>query len=339
MAEVRLAEVYNPLTFDRRTQEAQTTLNRFLASGVAVEDGELARQISQGGNVGELTNYNPLTLDEPNYSTDDPAVSSTPADIASQLQKFRVAHRNKSWSTMDFARELALQDPVTAITGRVGRYWATDDEKRIINSFLGILADNVANDAGDMVIDVATDDAAAVTDAERIGGERIIDALQTLGDHKESVTILAIHSAVHARLQKQQLIDYVRDADNNVMFQTYMGKRLIVDDSLPAVAGANRTTYTCMLYAPGIVATARGRVLVPSELERNASVGDGGGQDIIHSRIGNVWHPLGFSFLSTTLTGGSTNVHADYGDLQLAANWDRVFERKNIPMVFVQVND
>lgn len=339
MAVVTLSDVYNPLTFARRSQEAQIQLNRFLASGIAVFDGELARQVSQGGNVGELTNFNPLTIDEPNYSTDASGSSSTPANIAKQVQKFRVAHRNKSWSTMDFSRELALQDPVTAITGRVGKYWANDDEKRIIYSLLGLLADNVANDSGDMVIDVATDAVGAVTDAERIGGERVIDALQTLGDHKNSVTTLAIHSAIHARLQKQQLIDYIRDADNNIMFETYMGKRLIVDDSLPAVAGTNRVTYTCMMYAPGIIATANGRVLVPSEMDRKPETGDGGGQDIMYSRIANVWHPVGFSFLSNTLTGGSTNVHADYGDLQLAANWDRVFERKNCPLVFIQVND
>lgn len=339
MATVQLADIYNPVTFGRRTQEAQTDLNRFIQSGVAASDGALQAQVSQGGRVGELTNFNPLTLDEPNYSTDDPASSSTPAKVASGTQVFRLASRNKSWSAMDLARELALIEPVAAITGRIGKYWARDDEHRIISSYVGILADNVANDSGDMVIDVATDAAAAVTDAERIGGTRVIDALQTLGDHKDSVTILAIHSAIHARLQKQQLIDYIRDADNNIMFETYMGKRLIVDDNLPAVAGANRITYTCMLYAPGIMATANGRVVTPSEMDRTPAAGDGGGQDTIFSRVANVWHPVGFSFSSTTLTGGSDNTQADYGDLELAANWNRIFQRKNVPMAFIQVND
>ena len=339
MAVVQIADIYNPLTFGRRVQQAQTDLNSFIASGVAVADGVLQAQIAQGGRTGELAAYNPLTLDEPTYSTDDPAVNSTPAKIAKSVQKFRVASRNKSWSAMDLARELALEDPVGAITNRIGAYWARDDEARVINSFLGVLADNVANDGGDMVIDVATDDAGAVTDAERISGDRVIDALQTIGDHKGMLTTIAIHSQIHARLQKQQLIQYIRDADNNIMFETYMGKRLIVDDNLPAVAGTNRVTYTCMLFAPGIVANANGRVLNPTELDRKPEAGEGGGQDIIYSRVANVWHPVGFSFLSTTLTGGNDNSQADYGDLQLAANWDRVFQRKNVPMAFLQVND
>jgi len=339
MAVVQITDIYNPKTFGRRAQEAQTALNRFLQSGVAVPDAALQAQIAQGGNTGELTNFGALTADEPNYSNDDSGETSTPANITSGLQRFRVYHRNKSWSTMDLSRELALQDPVGAITNRIGQYWATDDEQRIIASLLGILADNDANDSDDMLIDVATDDAAAVADTERIGGERVIDALQTLGDHKNSVTTLAIHSAIHARLQKQQLIDYVRDADNNIMFETYMGKRLIVDDSLPAVAGSNRVTYTCMLFAPGIFATANGQVLVPSEIDRVPEAGTGGGQDIIFSRIANVWHPVGFDFTSTTLTTVGNAAHATYAQLKLAANWDRKFARKNVPLAFIQVND
>lgn len=340
MANVQIADIYNPLTFGRRTQQAQLQLNRFLASGVAVQDSLIASQIAQGGHLGELTNFGKLAVGEPNYSSDNPATNSTPANISSELQAFRAAARNKSWSTMDLARDLALQDPVAAITGRIGAYWATDDEQRLINTLLGVLADNEANDAEDMVIDVATDAVGAVTDDERIGGERILDALQTLGDHKESITTMAIHSAIHTRLQKQNLIQYVRDADNNVMFGTYMGKRLVIDDSLPAVAGANRITYTCMLFANGVVGTASGRVLVPSEMLRVPSAGNGGGQDNIFSRINNVWHPYGFKFLSTTLNGGEASAQfATYADLKLAANWNRVHSRKNIPLAFIKVND
>lgn len=334
-AVVQISDIYNPLTFGRRTQQAQLQLNRFLRSGIAVNDPLIQAQLGTGGNIGDMSNFAPLTTGEPNYSTDNPASDSTPANISSQLAKFRSAARNKSWSTMDLARELALQDPVAAITGRIGQYWATDDEQRLLASLLGILADNEANDNEDMVIDVATDSSDAVTDAERIGGERVIDGLQTMGDHKDKITTIAMHSAIHTRLQKQNLIAYVRDADQNIMFETYMGKRLIVDDSLPAVAGSNRITYTCIMFGPGAVATATGRVLVPSEMERKPASGDGGGQDIIYSRVHNVWAPYGFSFLSASVAGKS----ATYAELKLAANWNRVWERKNIPLAFIKVND
>ena len=340
MAAVQIADIYNPLTFARRAQQAQIQLNRFLSSGVAVQDPLIATQIAQGGHLGELSNFQPLTVGEPNYSSDDPTALSTPDKVSSELQKFRSAARNKSWSTMDLARELALEDPVGAITGRIGNFWATDDEQRIIASLLGVLADNIANDSSDMVINVATDSSSSVADAERIGGERVIDGLQTLGDHKDSITTLAMHSQIHARLQKQGLIQYVRDADNNIMFATYMGKRLIIDDSLPAVAGSNRITYTCVMFGPAAFGTANGQVLVPSETFRTPNAGNGGGQDTIYSRVHNVWHPYGFSFLSTTVTGGAATCRfANYADLKLAANWNRIWSRKNIPLAFIKVND
>lgn len=337
MASVRLADIYNPLTFGRRAQEAQIALNRFLSSGIAVSDPTLQAQLSQGGNIGDINIYGPLATTEPRYSNDDPTDNSvTHGKVSNKKQKYRSAPRNYSWSVMDLAREINDQsDPVAAITSRIGAFWATDDEKRIIQTLLGVLADNVANDSSDMVIDVATDAATAVTDAERIGGERVIDAMQTAGDHKDFFTTLSIHSAIHARLQKQQLIDYVRDADNNIMFERYLGKTLVVDDSLPAVAGSNRITYTCMLNGPGLVINANGAVENASERERNPEGGNGGGEELLYSRVNNVWHPNGFNFESASVAGQS----ATYAELAAAANWDRILERKNIPLAFIEVND
>jgi hypothetical protein len=335
MANVQLADIYNPLTFARRTQEAQLQLNRFIASGIAVQDSLIADQIASGGNLGEITNFKPLTLGEPNYSSDVPGTLSTPQKVSNQVQRFRSSQRNNSWSVMDLARDLAFDDPVAAITGRIGAFWATDDEQRIISSLLGILAENIANDAGDMVVDVSNDSSSAVSDAERVSAETIINTLQTLGDHKANVSTIAVHSAIHARLQKNNLIQYIRDSDNNIMFETYLTKRLIVDDSLPAVMGSNRITYTCMLFGPGVLGTASGRVLMPSETFRTPAGGNGGGMDTLWSRVHNVWHPYGFTFLSGSVAGQSPT----YAELKNTANWDRIINRKNIPLAFLKVND
>lgn len=334
MAVVALANIYNPLTFARRAQEAQTRLNRFLSAGIMAADPLLAAQVAQGGNMGELPFFKPLTVDEPNYSTDNPAVTSTPANITGSKMRFRGASRNKSWSTMDLARELALEDPMGAITGRVGHYWAADDEKRLIASCQGILADNVANDSGDMLINLATDSASAITDAERIGGEAVIDVLQTLGDHSFAITAIAMHSKPFSKLQKDKLIDYVQVDGVDIRIPFYLNKRVIVDDSLPAVAGANRITYTTILFGGAIFGEAKGKVLVPSEIKRDPDAGNGGGQDTIFSRVHNFIHPLGFDFTSASVAGQA----ATYAELATAANWDRKVDRKLIPMAFLKTN-
>ena len=334
MATVQIADIYNPLVFSAAEQEAQIETNAFLASGIMVTDPRINQMASVGGNVGELPFFKPLGTEEPNYSSDDPGVNSTPNKVTSAIMKYRLASQNNSWSTMDLAVELALDKPADAITGRIGSYWATTNERRLIQSSLGLLADNVANDAGDMVVDIATDGAGAITAAETISADAIINARQTSGDHKGGFSAIAMHSVVHASLEKQQLITFIRDADNTTLFETYNGMRVVVDDSLPAVAGVNRITYTTVLYGAGAFASGNGMVENPSELDRLPSAGNGGGQSVIHSRRADIIHPLGFEFTSASVAGQS----ATLAELATAANWNRVWERKSVMMAFLKTN-
>ncbi len=334
MAEVQIADIYNPLVFSAAEQEAQVELNNFLASGVMFEDPRLTAMASVGGNIGELPFFKPLGTEEPNYSNDVTGDSSTPNKISKANMKYRLCNQNNSWSTMDLAVDLALEDPVQAITNRVGSYWATTNERRLIQSTMGILNDNVANDASDMVVDIATDAAGAPTAAELVSNDAILDAQQTAGDHQAGFSAIAMHSVVYNRLRKQQLIDFIRDADNNTLFQMYGNLRVIVDDSLSAVAGTNRVTYTTVIFGSGAVVAGMGRTAVPSELDRDPEKGNGGGQSTLYSRRADIIHPLGFEFTSASVAGQS----ATLAELSTAANWNRVWERKNVPLCFLQTN-
>ena len=334
MATVQIADIYNPLTFAPAEQEMQLELNRFINSGVLTMDPRLSAMAATGGNIGELPFFKPLGTEEPNYSTDNPAVNSTAAKITSDKMVFRLASQNKSWSTMDLAVELALQDPTQAITGKIGEYWATNNEKRAIQSAMGILADNVANDSGDMVNNIATDSASAVTANELIGSDAIIDTVQTMGDHGENLGVIAMHSVPYRRLQKQNLIDFIPNSRGEVNIPTYQGKTVIVDDSLPAVAGSNRITYTSILFSQGAMAGGFGAPQNASELDRDPSSGNGGGETILYSRRSDIFHFLGFTFTSANVAGQS----ATQAELATAANWDRVWNRKNVGIAFLQTN-
>tara|TARA_R110000803_G_scaffold95395_1_gene163350 strand:+ start:20 stop:1027 length:1008 start_codon:yes stop_codon:yes gene_type:complete len=334
MAEVRIADIYNPLVFSAADQEAQIELNAFMASGVMVEDPRITAMASVGGNIGELPFFKPLGTEEPNYSNDVTGDSSTAKKITNAVMKYRLASQNQSWSTMDIAVDLALADPVLAITNRVGAYWATTNERRLIQSTMGILNDNVANDSSDMVVNIATDAAGAITAAELVSNDAILDAQQTAGDHQAGFSAIAMHSVVYSRLRKQQLITFIRDADNNTLFSMYGNLRVIVDDSLSAVAGTNRVTYTTVIFGNGAVVSGMGRTKVPSELYRDPQKGNGGGQETLYSRRADIIHPLGFEFGSASVAGQS----ATLAELATAANWSRVWERKNVPLCFLQTN-
>jgi len=335
MAVVQIADIYEPVTFNAAAQEAAIENNAFLRSNVLLESPQLSAMASVGGTLGDLPHFNPLTNDEPDYTTDNPAVDSTPANIAGGKQVWRLANMHKSWSTMDLARELALQDPLGAITNRIGHYWAVALQRRLIQSSLGVLADNVANDSSDMVHDIATDNVAAVDPAEKISAEAVIAAGASMGDAASALSAIAMHSVVYNTLQTNNLIDFIPDARGEIKIATYLGYEVIVDDAMPAVAGTNRITYTSILFSAGAFAHGAGAPLQPSELERNASAGNGGGQDIIHSRRADIVHPAGFAWLEGSVAGQS----ATEAELAAAANWNRVYvNRKNIGVAFLKTN-
>jgi hypothetical protein len=185
-----------------------------------------------------------------------------------------------------------------------------------------------------MVVDIATDATGAPTANETISGNAVIDTLGTLGDHDSSIGVIAVHSKVRDSLRKQDLIDYIRNSQGELVSEEYMGKTLIVDDSLPAVAGANRITYTSVLFGAGAFVSGEGNVLMPSELDRDPSSGNGGGEQILYSRRADIIHPMGFTFTNASVLGQS----ATQAELATATNWNRVFDRKQVPMAFLKTN-
>ena len=337
MATVQLSDIYNPLVFAAEAQEKQLELNRFITSGVMVQDPTISAMASTGGNIGELPFFNPLGTAEPNYSNDTPGDTSTAQNVNSGKMIYRLASQNQSWSMMDISRELALQDPVGAITSRIAQYWATNNEKRVIQSVAGIIADNVANDSSDMINDIsAATDVAAVT-ANLISADAVIDTVQTMGDHGEMLSAIAMHSVVYRRLQKLNLIDFIPNSRGEIVIAVYQGKRVIVDDSLSGTTYGTspvNTYYDTILFGAGQFASGEGTVLNASELYRKPDAGNGGGEEILYSRRSDIIHPSGFQFTSSSVAGQS----ATQAELALAANWDRVHNRKNVSLAVLRTN-
>lgn len=334
---VTLFDIYDPTIFNGAVQEAAIELNRFLQSGIMANDDVIAVMANGPGSVGDLPFFHGLDNNEPNYSTDNPASDATPEGITSGKQTYAKAARNKGWSTMDLARELGLQDPMGAITNRIGKYWAVDIEKRLISSVDGVVADNIANDSGDMGVDKSIADGNNAAPENLITAENVIDAKQTAGDHAEMFTVIAMHSVPYSNLQKLNLIDYIPDARGEVNIPTYLGYRVVVDDSLvPVAGGTSGFVYTTLLFAPGAIAYGSGSPTVPSEIDRKPEAGDGGGQETIWSRATDIIHPFGFAFDATALTGNAT---ATYAQLATATSWNRVYnERKNIGIAWLKTN-
>lgn len=337
MAAVTLADIYEPLTFNSAIDEAAVELNAFVRSGVLVENPQLTAQAQVGGTIGELPFYKDLDkTDEPDYTNDDDTDESSYGSISTGKMIWRAAAMHKAWSTMDFAREFGLSDPLAAITRRIGGWWAYQKQRRLIYSALGVMADNDADDSDDMIKNIYSDVVAgSITDDNRPSAEAILDARQTLGDHFGEISAIAVHSVTFNYLNKLNLIDYIPDSQGRIDFPSYLGMAVVVDDSMPVISGSNSPAYISILFGMGAFDHGTGSPMVPSEIERKASSGNGGGQDILHTRQTSIIHPYGMSFIS----GSVADESATLAELALAANWNRVVvNRKNVRIAFLKHN-
>lgn len=338
MATVAITNIIEQVPWWDQMMEKMTAYNAFLRSGVLQNDPVLAQKFSgSGARSVDVDFYGPLaTTATPRWSNDTPATSDglTHKNIQAKTAKAYMSYMNDSWSVMALARSLAAQDPVGAITSQLAPYWDLNSSTRLINTMLGVYADNVANDSGDMVKDISIDTSDAVTAANRINAEAVIDAFQTLGDAKKLITAIAVPSVVHSQMQKLNLIDTVPNSEQNIGFGTYLQKTLIVDDAIPTITGTHHNSYLCMLFGNGALGLVNQMPPNAFEVYRAPYSGNGGGEDIFYSRMNQCIHPYGFSFTENTITGDSpTN-----DDLKVAANWDRKVARKLIPLAFLKVN-
>ena len=277
---------------------------------------------------------------EPNYSNDIYQDIATPRNVQTGDMMARVAYLNEGFGQADLTVELTSQNPLQSVATRLDNFWQRQAQRRLLATSLGIYNDNVAaTDAfhtqNDMVVDVSATlgfDAGAFIDATQTMG----DALD--GPQGEVLGVIAMHSFVYGQMRKQQLIDFIRDAENNTMFATYQGYRVIRDDSMTVVGEGTDRKFISIIFGNGAIGYGEGSPTTPLAYQREEERGNGGGVETLWSRKTWLLHPLGYTFTSAVITGnGSETVarSASWQDLANATNWNRVVERKHVPIAFL----
>jgi hypothetical protein len=127
-------------------------------------------------------------------------------------------------------------------------------------------------------------------------------------------------------MQKNNLIDFIPDARGEILIPTFLGREVIVDDGVPRSGGV----YESWLFGQGALRMGIGTPKVPTEVERRGGAGNGGGQEILYSRVEWSIHPVGYRYAGTAPNGGPSNLNTT-NNLANAASFARVYpERKQI---------
>lgn len=305
IADVIVPEVFNPYVIQRTAE-----LSALSQSGIISNNSELDKLALGGGTLINMPYWNDLTGDDEVLS-DSGAL--TPEKITAGQDVAALFLRGKAWSANDLAHVLAGSDPMKAIGDLVASYWARRRQALLFSMLKGVFAS--ATMVGN-VHDISGETGTAAV----LSGETFLDAGQKLGDAAGKLTAFSLHSAAYTHLKKQNLIETEKDSEGNEI-ETYMKKRVIVDDGHPVTAGV----YTSYLFGAGAIGLGNGMAKVPTETDRDSLAGD----DILINRQAFVLHPRGVKFTNASVTGPTPS----NTEVENAANWSRVYENKNIRIV------
>lgn len=335
----RVSDVIVPEVFTPYMQVLTEEKSRLVQSGLLSRSEALDNLLAGGGITFQVPSFRDLDNDADRISSDTSvpfadADATLPAGVARPPNPLKIQtlkeiavrlNRNNSWSSTDLAAILAGADPMEAIANRVAAYWTRRLQAAFIATWNGVIADNAANDSGDYINDIS---GAGFTDGvTNFSAEAFLDAAQTMGDSQEDLVAVAVHSVVYNRMQKNNLIDFIPDARGEVNIPTFLGREVIVDDGLPRTG----SVYDTWLFGPGATQMGVGTPPVATEVDRKPGGGNGGGQDVLYSRVMWTLHPTGHAWVGTAGDGGPANTGTADDDLDEAGSWNRVYpERKQI---------
>ena len=329
MTTTQLADVIIPEVYATYQAENSPESTALFASGIIARSSILDQKANSGGSILDIPFWKDLdATQEPNISSDDPDEIATPKKIQSAKQVARIAYLNDGWSTADLADELAGSEPMRRIAERTSNYWNKQLQRRLIASAVGVMASNVANDDSDMVIDISAESIEANSTFSR---QAFTASLFTAGDQFEIFTAIATHSMVLKRMIDNDDIDFIKDSTGTTTIPTFLGRRVIVDDSMPVNTSGAAPKYTSILFGSGVFGYGIGSPKTPVEIQRKPDAGKGAGIETLWERKTWLVHPFGTKFLSTAVARDS----ATLAELKTATNWERVVERKNMPLAFL----
>lgn len=335
MALVRVSNVIVPSIFTPYAQQLTEEKSRLIQAGVLVRDPAIDNLLAGGGLTFNVPSWKDLTNEAENISTDteydyDGSDNSAPKNFGTSQEVAVRLSRNQSWAAANLAADLAGSDPMSAVAARVSNYWQLRLQAAFVATMTGVFADNAAAPAAsehtqnDLTYDISG--SSYNEGVTTFSAEAFIDAATTIGDSQEDLGVVMVHSVVYARMQKNNLIDFIPDSEGRVNIPTFLGRRVVVDDGMPK----SGNVYNTWIFGPGAVRLGVGTPEYATEVQREPNAGNGGGQDVLYSRVMWCIHPVGHKYAGSAPNGGPSNA-ATSNNLAAAGSWERVFpERKMI---------
>lgn len=318
MTETQLSDMIIPTKFNKYVQLLSTQKSNLYQSGIITDLTSVIDAEIEGKTV-NMPFFNDLDASDAEVVLDDTAdltvgKMTTGQDVAVKLL------RGKAFGSSDLAADLSGADPIDAIANRFADWW----NKRMQSALLSTLAG--AMGAASMAANV-NDISGGTGGAEHFDADSFIDSCFLLGDEQGGLTGVAVHSLTLKAMVKADLIDFMPDSQGKLTVPTYMGKTVIVDDTMPVSGSGSTRIFTTYIFGQGAIGYGERSPKVPVAVGRDELKGMG--QEYIVNRRQWVMHPRGVKWLGGTQAG----VTPTNAELATTTNWQRVYDAKIIRIV------
>lgn len=319
-----LEDIVVPDLFTQYVLDETIENSELIDSGLVENNPKLDQLVSGGGTVITMPKWNELKGKSQVFTMNRDMETRK---ITARKELGTVLSRGNGWSTHDLAGAIAGSSPRQAIVQELGKWWKNDEQ-----DIVGAILNGVFASAGmaDHILDITE------KINKNISAKSVLAAKQLLGDKAKKLKIMYMHSAVHTALQQQQLITTVPEAEGKIGFETYLGYRIIVDDSAPVEIGTGSTPsrFTTYLLAPGSIQRGTGipADFVATEIERRES----SATTILWNRQMKCLHPKGMSWTGAANIADET---PNNEELATGTNWAVAVDNlKKIGMVAIVHN-
>lgn len=338
MAITKLTDIIEPAVYLRYEREFLPEKLDLLSSAAFVAPpGEVAGQMAQGGSIIDVPFWQDIDRNEPDIPTDNEATISTPAKVTATKFRVQKLFWVRSWSSMRLAGIIATGnggDPLKNIADFTINYWRRQVQKATIKVMDGVLADNVANDSSDLLYSIYSDIATPLA-ANKISFAAINRARYKFGEFmNDNVTTIVVHSKVYADMLDQEAITFIRPSQYPFEIATFGGMQVVISDDCTTVSGTNSPKYRSYLLGAGAVGYMTYYPDDAIETWKNPLAGNGNGQDYLINRRQVFIAPHGWSYIKGSQSGKGPT----YAELATAGNWDRVMQKNNCRIAYLESN-
>lgn len=327
MPETRLADLIEPVIFNKYVLARTTELSRFRRSGIVADlSAELMPQLA--GATVNMPFFNDLSGDD--EVMNDTMTLSVSGITAGQDVAVKLG-RAKAFGASDLSADLTGTDPMAVIANRFANYWVRREQAILLSTVAGQISKVTEN-----ILDITSLSGSAAC----FDPMSWIDACGLLGDHQDSLAGVCVHSDTYKSMKKQDLIDFVRPSWSEEDIPVYQGKFVIVDDGMPK--NAQTGVYTTYIFGPGAIGMANGQARRPVGIQRDELVG-AGNEALVHRRWlvmhmrGVKWTPApGVPAKPAGMEGNdeiAANPTPTNAELANPNNWTRVYDHKLIRVV------